>query len=181
MRKTAVGLLVLLMLTAGATAYGYQSLQEVYDNAGPGGEYEKYITLDPDVDYEGDLFIPYNVTVRIIGNGARIFGSNGQTSIIVFNNSKLDISGCVFIGGGYGICYRNFAGGEAYCNTITAMDTAGIYTQTKDNDNPREIYSNIITDCRYGIITIENNIPFYIGYNIIHDIYFYNYAQYCPG
>jgi hypothetical protein len=169
-----------LALIIFSSAFGLESLHQVYLDAGPGGGYDKYIVLDNETDYIGDLVITSRRTVRIIGNGARIFGQPGVDAIQIFD-SKLDISGCVIIGGYASLAYMRNSNGTACNNTLVGAEHAGIYDYYTSIDTHVVIYDNIITGPRFGIWAVENYLPVYIGYDIIDDIMYYPYAQYCPG
>jgi len=62
--------LIAIGLLLGQVGFAEVSLQEVYNNAGPGGGYDKLLELDPQEIYIGDLWItgPYH-EVSIRGNG----------------------------------------------------------------------------------------------------------------
>ena len=81
-------------------AWAYVSLQQVYDNAGPGGGYDKLLELDPQEEYGGDLNITGGVTVCIHGNGAKIIGLSSPSRSIRVYGSKLDIDHCILAGRG---------------------------------------------------------------------------------
>ena len=86
------------------------SLQQVYDLAGPGGGYDKYLELETGVTYTGGIFmgatfnritaefIGRGEDVRIVGNGA-ILDLQGAQITFAYCNNRLDIEDCVIING----------------------------------------------------------------------------------
>jgi hypothetical protein len=170
-------LFAILFLLLQVPAYGYESLQEVFNNAGADNGYDKYIELDPYTEYAGDLYISGGERTRIIGNGALIFGSDNNSVNISY--TEVDISGCVFIGGYCGIMYSLGSYGKAFNNTFYDTDSSGIRTYYPLSTYNVEIYNNIIKDCYYGISAAEDCEPAYVGYNILNNISMYNYALYC--
>jgi hypothetical protein len=82
----------------------------MYDLAGPGSGYDKYIELETGVTYTGGLWIggTFNrITsqfelegpdVRIVGNGA-ILDLRGSEICIAYCNNRLDIVDCVIVNG----------------------------------------------------------------------------------
>jgi hypothetical protein len=185
MRKMVLFLIPIILLGVNQ-AFSYQSLQEVFDNAGPGEGYDKYVVLNPFVEYEGDLIIESAGSVRIIGNGAMIFGNQFHRCIQVFD-SQLDISGCIIkiIGpGGYRVCiaYSTDSYGSVFNNTLISSNYAGVFTDGEHSINPGvEIYDNIMFDCRFSILGYDVLVPVYIAYNIIFESRAYDYAKICPG
>jgi len=171
---------LVLTIILSLNAFCYQSLQEVFDQAGPYQDYDKYIELDPLVEYEGDLQIFNGLDVYINGNGAVIYGQPSQLAIGVYS-SNLDIEYCVIIGGYGGIYIGNLSSGNIINNTITGCGEAGIRTYYIDRDKETRIWNNIITDCDYGIFGVEEELPDYVAYNDIFNIMEMPYAQFCPG
>jgi parallel beta-helix repeat protein len=171
--------IVSLLLIAAIPAFAYESLQEVYNNAGSQGIYDKYVELDPAIEYLGDLNISGNISVRLDGNGALIHGRDNAIAIAVWG-SHVDISHCVISGGAYGIYFSANSYGTIYCNTISGCVDFGI-TALYPNANERtEVYDNIVTDCYHGFYCMELNHPDYLGYNTIFNIQAYRYAEFCP-
>jgi len=161
-------------------AFAQQSLQEIYEAAEPMGDYDKYVELDPDTEYIGDLRISAAINVCIIGNGAIIYGRPYRMSVGVFFG-RLDISGCIVSGGGSGIYYSTQASGTIFNNTVVGCDQHGIATIYQDEDIGVEIWNNIIIDCHYGFYCIEEHHPSYLGYNTVYNSTLYRYAELCPG
>ncbi|MBD3168771.1 MAG: hypothetical protein GF307_04755 [candidate division Zixibacteria bacterium] len=171
---------IVIVLLGGSNLYAYQSLQEEYDNASAGAGYDRFIVLDPDIEYEGDLVISNGDYVGIVGGGAKIYAGSHR-SLISIHASGLDIWECVLIGGHNALNYRENSYGVIWNNTIYNADSVGIKTYIQRDEPNVEIYNNIISDCFYGIWSNEYFLPTYIGYNIIYETTYLIYAGYCPG
>jgi len=87
------------------------TLKEMYDAAGPNGDYEKYIELETGITYTGGLLIgkiydpiigklsyDEGTNVRIVGNGA-ILNLQGEEISISYCTNKLDVDNCIIING----------------------------------------------------------------------------------
>jgi len=170
-------ILLLLMLIPEIDAE--QSLQEIYIQAGGYAGYDKYIELNPDSSYVGDLYISDGVKVFIDGHGALIYGQPYYTSIHVWG-SILDISHCVIYGGYNGIFFDTLSAGTINSNTVVGCNNIGISVIYQDLSEDAEIWDNIITDCRVGFLCLENWHPRYIGYNTVYGMESYRYAELCP-
>lgn len=171
-------LLIVIFSIAALPVMAYQSLQDIFDQATPYGAYDKYIELDPAIEYLGDLHITGDINTRLIGNGALIHGVNIDIAIGV-HTGHADISGCVIVGGGFGIYYSFGASGNIYNNTIYGSSMYGISTIYQDTIDGVHIWDNIITNCYCGILCIEENQPSYYGYNTFWAIQVYNCAEQC--
>ncbi|MCP4580137.1 MAG: right-handed parallel beta-helix repeat-containing protein [candidate division Zixibacteria bacterium] len=156
-----------------------QSLQEVFDLSESYGEYDKYIELDPELEYIGDLEIPAGLRVYLNGHGALIQGRSYSTSIKVMG-SLLDLSNCVIVDGYYGIYYDTLSAGSIHSNTVVGCRYSGISVMYQDMNFDVEIWDNIITDCVIGFLCIEDWIPVYIGYNTVYGMEMFRYAELCP-
>jgi hypothetical protein len=170
----------LLIFIAAVPAIAYQSLNEVYANASGNGQYDKYLDLDPAVEYLGDLNVTGGVNVCINGNGAIIHGQSNCPSLCI-SGSNLHIEDCVMIGGMGAIYIAGDGSITAINNTITGCFESGIRTYYLGNNFLSELWNNIITDCYYGVFVIENERPYYIGYNTVYGITSFRYAEFCPG
>jgi hypothetical protein len=153
---------------------------EAYDQASGNGRYSKYLELDSTINYDGDLVISTGQNVYIDGHGSLIFGSENDISVRVGLGSNLDIQRCVFIGGQGGILLDSLVSGTINNNTIVGCREAGIKAQIGFRNDQIAIWSNIITDCLFGIYCIDS-IPAYVDFNDIYDIDSLRYALYCPG
>jgi hypothetical protein len=121
--------LALLLVTLIGPAAGGESLKAVYDAAGAGGGYDKYIVLQQGVTYTGGLWVggTFNrvtgafegdgVDVRIVGSGA-ILDLKGDEICFAYCNRRLDIDDCVIVNGGV-----RFRG---YDDTITTRVPQGL-------------------------------------------------------
>ena len=66
MRNTILTAIIVLLLGA-IPCLAYQSLQELFNQAQPNGEYDKYIVLDSETEYLGDLRIMSGYDVCVVG------------------------------------------------------------------------------------------------------------------
>jgi len=178
--KGKILLIISIILITGLPVFAYQSLQQIFLAADGQGSYDKYIELDPDIEYLGDLRITGGLDVYLDGNGAYIYAQNSSMIQIGVNGSKLDIQECVLIGGICGIYSVNGGSGTYKNNTITGCTDAGIKVL-----NPiiadSHIYDNIITECTDGFYCVEYEHPQYLGYNTIYNMSRYRYAEFCPS
>jgi len=171
-------LLIILTFMISLPAYGYVSLQEVYDAAGPNGDYDKFIVLDPSVEYFGDLYISDQLMVYLNGNGALIHSCDSMA--IFVSGADLTIFNCVIIGGQYGIQFWSNSSGLIFSNTVTGCDSTGIAVSFPNLDKGVEVYDNIITDCAYGFTCIEDFRPAYLDFNTVYNTSIFRYAEWCP-
>jgi hypothetical protein len=154
------GLLLLALCLALVTGRSASAamLEEMYDRAGPGGGYDKYITLETGVTYSGGLWIggtfnrvtavfePGGADVRIVGNGA-ILDLNGEEICLAYCNNRLDIDDCIIINGD--IRFRGYQDGE---HQLTPQGSVRYVTFYRSHD-----YGVRLFGCGSGIL-IERNI-----------------------
>jgi len=178
MRKLWLTLAIMTLLGI-TVAQADISLQQVYIQAGGYAGYDKYIELNPDSSYIGDLYIPEGLKVYIDGNGAMIYGLPYYTSIHVWG-SILDISHCIILGGYNGIFFDTLSAGTISSNTVVGCNNIGISVIYQDLSDDAEIWDNIITDCNVGFLCLEDWHPRYIGYNTVYGMETYRYAELCP-
>ena len=167
---------MIALLMMASPAFAYLSLQELFDQAGPYGGYDKYIELDPAEEYIGDLWIDSDVSVRLIGNGALVHGGIAAITVMY---GRLNISGCVIVGGYEGLFYSTSSSGEIYNNTIANCQNYGISVIYPNDNEGVYITDNIITNCYYGIFCIEDHHPAYIGFNTVWNTQSFRYAEQC--
>lgn len=177
MKTISVVLLVILFCISAAA---FQSLQSVYDQAGPEGRYDKHIVLNPAEQYLGDLSIPPGHNVYIEGGGAMIFGQAGIAAISV-SGSNIDINHCLIVGGLNGIQITDNGSATISNNTFYGLAASGIRTAELDSNALTTIWDNIIVNCRYGIYILAEHIPHYIAFNTIYDMDSIRYAAFCPN
>jgi hypothetical protein len=127
------------------------TLQSVFDAAGPGNGYDKYVILVQDVIYTGEVGV-YEGNVFIEGNGA-IVDLNEGLGIWVYAeeeySANLDIEFVTIINGGYnGLTFNGTSTGNiSNCNFI--QNTFGI--QIMDDVNISVKNCNFIGNNQYGI------------------------------
>ena len=127
------------------------TLQSVFDDAGPGNGYDKYVILEQDIIYMGEVGI-YEGEVFIEGNGA-IVNLNEGLGIWVYAEetypASLDIEYVTIINGGYnGLTFNGSATGNiSNCNFIQN----GFGIQIMDQVNISIKNCNFIDNSQYGI------------------------------
>ena len=178
MKKLLMSAAAVLLLSS-MPAIAYQSLQEVFDQASGNGEYDKYLELDQAVEYLGDLIVPYDLNACIEGNGALIHGRVNNIAIKVFN-SHLDISNCIILNGLFGIFYDTLSTGSINSNTVSGCDSAGIVVFYHTSQVNVEVWDNIIVECNYGFLCIEDLYPNFLGFNTIYNAGTFRYGEFCP-
>ena len=127
------------------------TLQSVFDASGPGNGYDKYVVLEQDMIYTGEVGI-YEGDIFIEGNGA-IVDLNEGLGIWVYAEeeypAKLDIEFVTIINGGYnGLTFNGTSTGNiSNCNFISNL--FGI--QIMDDVNISVKNCNFIDNSQYGI------------------------------
>ena len=172
---TLIGVGLLLVQVSSAEV----SLQEVYNNAGPGGGYDKLLELDPQEIYIGDLLItgPYH-EVCIHGNGALVVPDGNFYAILVYE-SLLDVEGLVIETNIIGLFYSNNSCGTIKNNSIVGAADCGIRSTDIYMPHGLEIFNNIIVNNGYGIYANEDYLPQYIAYNDLWNNPGGDYMLYC--
>jgi hypothetical protein len=179
--KIIAPMIVVVLLFGVMPCLAYQSLQEVYDQAGGQDGYDKYIELDPTIEYLGDLNIAEDGKICIMGHGAKVFPQSDYNIHIGVSRSWLDIQNCVFIGGGGAVYIGLDGSGTVKNNTIVGCLNAGIRTYSIGITNDVVIYDNIIIDCYDGFFCNEEEHPDYLGYNTVFNAERYRYVEFCSG
>ena len=127
------------------------TLQSVFDASGPENGYDKYIVLEENMIYTGEVGI-YEGDVFIEGNGA-IVDLNEGLGIWVYAEEEypanLDIEYLTIINGGYsGLAFNGFSTGNiSNCNFIN--NAHGI--QIMDSTSISIKNSNFIQNSDYGL------------------------------
>ena len=156
-------------------------MQEVFDNAGPFQDYDKYIVLDNNEIYTGSLGI-YEGRVFINGNGA-ILNLMNQGGIWIYSTDEypahLDVEYLTIINGAYyGISYAGTSTGKIEnCNFINNDFGLKFFdTSTVEVKN-----SNFIGSGTYGLglYSLEPNIE--VRYSNFWDNAYGDLQENCPG
>jgi len=156
--------LYLIILFCGAMLQGV-TLQSVFDAAGPGNGYDKYVVLEQDMIYTGEVGV-YEGDVLIEGNGA-IVDLNGGLGIWVYAEeaypANLDIESVTIINGGYnGLTFNGTATGDiSNCNFISN----GFGIQIMDATNISVNNCNFVVNSQYGIAVRGTTASFDISYS----------------
>ena len=181
--RSALLLAVVFLLLLCLPVAAQESLREWYEQAGPNGEYDKFVELDPAMEYYGDLSL-YDVgNICIMGNGAKILADPDDQNPILIGVAacRIDIQNCLFIGGMGAIYIAVNSSGTIKNNTIIGTYNTAIRTYTIGDDNELYIYDNIIIDSYDGLICNEYEQPSYLGYNTTYNCTRYRYAEFCEG
>ena len=156
--------LYLLMLISIKILQGV-TLQSVFDNASPGNGYDKYMVLDQNVIYTGEIGV-YEGNVFIEGNGA-IVDLNQGLGLWVYAEqdfpASLNIEYLNIINGGYnGITFNGTSTGNiSNCNFI--QNEFGI--QIMDEADVLINNSNFIQNNQYGVSMRGTTAYFEINYS----------------
>ena len=142
----------LYIITVFCTSFLHSvTLQSVFDAAGPGNGYDKYVILEEGLVYTGEAGV-YEGNVFVEGNGA-IVDLNDGLGIWVYAEEEypasLDIEFITIINGGYnGLTFNGTSTGNiSNCNFISNL--YGI--QIMDDVNISVKNCNFIENGQYGI------------------------------
>ena len=145
------------------------TLQSIFDAAEPGNGYDKYVVLERDMIYTGEVGV-YEGDVFIEGNGA-IVDLNEGLGIWVYAEEEypanLDMEFVTIINGGYnGITFNGFSTGNiSNCNFIS--NSFGI--QIIDQGNISVNNCNFVDNSQYGIAVRGTVASFEISYSNFWD------------
>jgi len=152
-----------------------ETLQQAYQNAGPGLGYDRLVILNPAATYTGGLSIT-NEKVGIKGV-ATIIDLQGD-SISASGESVLDLDGCVIVNGSRGL---SLLGGASAIVTQCTFYNNQIGIRCFSATGIIEVMNTILANnSQYGIASCEE-----IG-RILHYLDAYqnvlgNYVEWCPG
>ena len=141
------------------------TLQSVFDASGPGNGYDKYVVLEQDMIYTGEVGV-YEGNVFIEGNGS-IVDLNGGLGIWVYAEedypANLDIEFVTIIKGGYnGLTFNGTSTGNiSNCNFIQN----GFGIQIMDDVNIFVNNCNFVDNSQYGIAVRGTVASFEISYS----------------
>ena len=141
------------------------TLQSIFDASGTANGYDKYVILEQDMIYTGEVGI-YEGNVFIEGNGA-IVDLNEGLGIWVYAEedypANLDIEYVTIINGGYnGLTFNGFSTGNiSNCNFID--NAFGI--QIMDDVNISVNNCNFVSNSQYGIAIRGTVASFEISYS----------------
>ena len=141
------------------------TLQSVFDNAGPANGYDKYLILEHDMIYTGEVGV-YEGNVFIEGNGAIVDLIEGL-GIWVYAEEEypanLDMEYVTILNGGYnGLTFNGTSTGNIHnCNFM--QNLFGI--QTMDDADISVSNCNFISNNQYGIAIRGTTAVFDISYS----------------
>ena len=145
------------------------TLQSVYNESGPANGYDKYLVLENNTIYTGEIGI-YEGSVFIEGNGA-IVDLNSGLGIWAYADenypASLDIEYLTIINGGYnGLTFNGSSTGNIInCNFIS--NDFGIQVMDEASINIKN--SNFIDNGQYGISMRGTTASFEIAYSNFWD------------
>lgn len=154
----------LIILLCANTVYGI-TLQSVYDEAGPSNGYDKYVILEKNIIYTGEVGI-YEGNVFIEGNGATI-DLDGGLGIWAYAETNypanLEIEFVTIVNGGYnGLTFNGTSTGIiSNCNFI--QNEFGI--QVMDDANILVSNCNFIDNNQFGIAKRGTTSFFEVSYS----------------
>jgi len=141
------------------------TLQSVFDASGPGNGYDKYVVLEQDMIYTGEVGV-YEGDVFIEGNGA-IVDLNEGLGIWVYAEegypANLDLEYVTLINGGYnGLTFNGTSTGNiSNCNFIQN----GFGIQIMDFTNITAKNCNFIENSQYGVAVRGTTASLEISYS----------------
>ena len=141
------------------------TLQSVFDTAEPGNGYDKYLILDKNIIYTGEIGV-YEGSVFIEGNGA-IIDLNEGLGIWTYGEenapTRLDIEYLTILNGGYnGLTFNGYSiGNITNCNFI--LNDFGI--QIMDHSEVSVSNSNFINSGQYGFAMRGTTASFELNYS----------------
>ena len=141
------------------------TLQSVFDASGPGNGYDKYVVLEQDMIYTGEVGV-YEGNVFIEGNGALVDLNEGLGIWVYAEDdypANLDIEYVTIINGGYnGLTFNGTSTGNiSNCNFI--QNAYGI--QIMDDVNISINNCNFVENSQYGIAVRGTIASFEISYS----------------
>lgn len=177
MRFVVLGLAVALC----APVVGAKSLQQAYDEAGPGEGYDKLLILDPNVTYTGGVGVLQGKKSCIRGEGALCDLQNNQVFISQPGTEAL-ITGCCFINGTNGdAAIAVLDGAKAVIDGNTVCKNGSDAIKVWDGSTATVKNNILFGSVRYGFATHQTSyFNVLISYNDVHNTSG-NYMYWCPG
>ncbi|UCH78567.1 MAG: right-handed parallel beta-helix repeat-containing protein [Candidatus Coatesbacteria bacterium] len=170
-----------LALALCAPLAGAKSLEQAYNEAGPGEGYDKLLVLDPNVTYTGGVGLLQGKKSCIRGNGALCDLQNNQVFIAQPGTEAL-ITGCCIINGtnaDASIAVQDGAKATIDGNTIckNGADAVKVWDGSTATVKNNILYGS----SRYGITAHQNSYSsVLILYNDVYNTSG-NYMYFCPG
>ena len=158
-----------LLTTIYCTLASGITLQSIYEEAGPANGFDKYLILENDIVYTGEIGI-YEGSVFIEGNGAIVDLESGLGIWTYADENypaSLDIEYLTIINGGYnGITFNGSSIGKiTNCNFVS--NDFGI--QIMDEADVTINNSNFIANGQYGVSLRGTTASFQIAYSNFWD------------
>jgi len=158
------------------------SLQDIFDNAGPENGYDKYIILDPNEIYDGS-FYNFDYKTYINCQGSTIDLNNGAGISIYadeYYNGSLDIEYCTIYNGSenWGIDYAGTSTGNiTNCNFVSNK----IGLTLHDSSYVVLKNSNFIDNDTYGLALITEIPILEVSYSNFYENFEGDCMENCPG
>lgn len=168
-----MGTVLAASLVLGVGSMYGTTLEEMYDAAGAGEGYDKFVILERGKVYTGRLIIPTNTSCCILGNGA-ICDTEGL-SIRASAGVTLDIFDTV-ITNHYALYFEANSQGYISGNTITD----GYYGIRCVNADV-VIENNIVVNNSYIGVAADSEMLPVANYNDVWNNAGGNYMEYCSG
>ena len=157
------------------------TLQEAYNEAGPGNGYDKYVVLDPNQTYEGGIGIfEGNIYINCQGSIIDLLGGAGIWIYAdEYYQATLDIEYCtIYNGETSGINYMGISTGNiSNCNFIS--NDIGLVLMDQTHATLKN--SNFISNETYGLGLITEEPILEITYSNFWDNYEGDCMENCPG
>jgi hypothetical protein len=177
MKYLAFALAIVLL----APAVWAKSLQQAYEEAGPGEGYDKLLVLDPQIKYTGGCGVLIGKKSCIRGNGATIDldGGNVQAG---GSGTHLTITGCCLTASGYYGAVNVQGGANAVIDGNTFCKNNGVAAIRVWEYSSATIKNNIVWGNKtYGIAKHDYTGTLQVLYNDVDNNPSGNYMYWCPG
>jgi hypothetical protein len=162
-----------------AVATSAVDIQDAYDACGPAGGYDKYLELNPGLNYTGNLTADTAKDSYIKGNGAEIYIDAYGKILADGSSTKLDMDHVVINGhgSGNGVNYSNGAKGIInFCTINNFMD--GLYVWGVSDAT---LKNSIVTNNSRYAVAKEDIASVRISYVDVWGNSEGNYYQFCNG
>lgn len=171
--------LVVFLAVVFAGAASAMDIQDAYDACGPAGGYDKYLELNPNTTYTGELTVDQGKDSCIKGNGAKVYIDSYGKIMVDGSSTKLDMDHVVVYGhgSGEGAHYRNGAKGTInFCTLNNFM--YGVYVWGASN---LTLKNSIVTNnSMYGVAK-QDISTIHVSYVNAWGNSHGNYYEYCSG
>jgi len=177
MKYLALASIIVLL----APAAWAKSLQQAYEEAGPGDGYDKLLILDPQIKYTGGCGVLMGKKSCIRGNGAMVDLDGGSIQA-GGTGTQLTITACCLMNGGYYGAVNVINGANAVVDGNTVCKNNGLAAIRVWEYSTATIKNNIVWGNKtYGIAKHDYTGTLQILYNDVENNPGGNYMYFCPG